>query len=652
MKAHFRIHPDYTSLIATLVVSSLLLISDVPNWAALSTVLFFIWRLLIEYFRWPTPSRWLTGFLSVIFLVATLYTFKSWIGKEVSACFLMILTSLKILELQEESEKSFLILLGFFLVSSKFLFSLDLIYVAIEIPMLLILIYNLLPTQFMSNNPWGRIQYVFKVIVLTIPLTAFLYVFFPRFTQKFIEVQGLQDKIGISGFSDSIQPGQVSQLAQSNELVFRAELMNEKISSEDLYWKGQILTESKGMLWKRGLLEISEEDPLPFAMADYKIILEPTGRRWLFFLDDTVSIKTENFKFQKTSGNVFFSVDNLSARSQYVGKVLKNQKPISDRDYNVLKSKLQATQKDPAILEIIKGFNGDNHDPDIFAKNLLHYYQSNHFYYTLRPGDQGDLQLIDFLLKSKKGFCEHYASSAALLFRAANIPSRVVVGYQGGVFNRNGRFWSVTQKDAHAWIEYLNSQKIWTRLDPTSAIAPLRLELGAQAYFNLNENEIQSLSKEELKKRLENSNFIEDVEFWFENINYKWNTWLLDYDLEKQKAWLEKYNMSLTSLSLIALVLSLLATALFQFLVDRKNKKTDYEILIEALNKALKKRELERLPTEGPLEWKNRLQIQSSIPQRSLDLLFEFIVSVGYKNKSIAISAEQRKIFFKIINEI
>ncbi len=56
-------------------------------------------------------------------------------------------------------------------------------------------------------------------------------------------------------------------------------------------------------------------------------------------------------------------------------------------------------------------------------------------------------------LTDKKGFCQHFSSSFALLMRAAGIPSRVVTGYAGGYKNPYGDYWVLYQKDAHAWNE-------------------------------------------------------------------------------------------------------------------------------------------------------------------------------------------------------
>jgi hypothetical protein len=89
-------------------------------------------------------------------------------------------------------------------------------------------------------------------------------------------------------------------------------------------------------------------------------------------------------------------------------------------------------------------------------------------------GNSGN-KLVDFL-RNKQGFCEQYAAAMAVMLRVKGIPSRVVIGYTPGVKGDDGR-WTVTNKDAHAWVEAYFAQVGWAYFDPTPlqgdrAIAP------------------------------------------------------------------------------------------------------------------------------------------------------------------------------------
>jgi protein-glutamine gamma-glutamyltransferase len=74
----------------------------------------------------------------------------------------------------------------------------------------------------------------------------------------------------------------------------------------------------------------------------------------------------------------------------------------------------------------------------------------------------------DFLKNRRKGHCEYYASSLALMLRAAGIPSRMVTGFKGSVENTLGGYEEVQQRHAHAWVEaWLDDH--WAVLDATPA---------------------------------------------------------------------------------------------------------------------------------------------------------------------------------------
>jgi len=91
---------------------------------------------------------------------------------------------------------------------------------------------------------------------------------------------------------------------------------------------------------------------------------------------------------------------------------------------------------------------------------------SNGFKYdtqTATGSDESALQ--DFLFRSKSGFCEQYASAMAILLRAANIPSRLAMGYTSGY--PNGDYRTITTQNAHAWVEVYFPSSGWQMFDPT-----------------------------------------------------------------------------------------------------------------------------------------------------------------------------------------
>ncbi|HAB45132.1 MAG TPA: DUF3488 domain-containing protein, partial [Gammaproteobacteria bacterium] len=100
------------------------------------------------------------------------------------------------------------------------------------------------------------------------------------------------------------------------------------------------------------------------------------------------------------------------------------------------------------------------------------------FTYTLNPGASEGDSIDHFLFETRRGFCEHFAASFTWIMRAAGIPARVVLGYQGGAYNPSGNYIEVRQFDAHAWSEVWVQGEGWRRVDPTAFVAPERIEAG------------------------------------------------------------------------------------------------------------------------------------------------------------------------------
>ncbi|OOY41966.1 hypothetical protein BOV91_08695 [Solemya velum gill symbiont] len=89
----------------------------------------------------------------------------------------------------------------------------------------------------------------------------------------------------------------------------------------------------------------------------------------------------------------------------------------------------------------------------IFVQQMLDYFSREAFFYTLEPPLLGRDSVDEFIFDTRRGFCEHYASSFVFAVRSAGIPARVVAGYQGGDVNPLTGVVSVRQYDAHAWAE-------------------------------------------------------------------------------------------------------------------------------------------------------------------------------------------------------
>jgi hypothetical protein len=173
--------------------------------------------------------------------------------------------------------------------------------------------------------------------------------------------------------------------------------------------------------------------------------------------------------------------------------------------------------------------------------------------YTLEPGVFGTHTADEFWFDRKQGFCEHIASSFVVLMRAMNIPARIVTGYQGGTINPVDGFWTVRQSDAHAWAEVWVAGQGWQRVDPTSAVAPSRIE-------SLNRLVAPGNVLGQALARV-NPAFTAQLRAMWEAANNSWNQWVLNYSQNKQLELLR--NMGFASPSWEDLTYVLIALVVF-----------------------------------------------------------------------------------------
>jgi len=332
---------------------------------------------------------------------------------------------------------------------------------------------------------------------------------------------------GLSGMSEEMAPGSVSQLSLSAEVAFRVRFTRAVPPPGQLYWRGPVLDRYDGRTWRR------TEDRLYRQFSyrtegeavDYTVILEPHGQRWLPALDLPASLPGE------TEVSATFQL----VRRQPVQEVLRYEMRSYPR-YNTGPLQLQGQTQLPA------GINPRTHAladewrsrypaPGEIVRAALTLFRREPFHYTLNPPLLPDQNSIDaFLFDTRRGFCEHYAGSFVFLLRAAGIPARVVLGYQGGERNELGGYLIVRQSDAHAWAEVWLEGQGWIRVDPTAAVAPDRVERGL--YAALDDPDALPL----LARR--GQTWLQPLILGWDYMNNAWNEWVLAYGPERQKQWL------------------------------------------------------------------------------------------------------------------
>ncbi|MFM9653824.1 DUF3488 domain-containing protein, partial [Streptomyces galilaeus] len=85
-----------------------------------------------------------------------------------------------------------------------------------------------------------------------LPITLALFFIFPKSQNLRI---GSPFGKGTMGFSENMNPGSVSEISESQELVFRLFGIPENVDPDFLYFRGAVLTASDGLAWKKGKIK-------------------------------------------------------------------------------------------------------------------------------------------------------------------------------------------------------------------------------------------------------------------------------------------------------------------------------------------------------------------------------------------------------------
>jgi hypothetical protein len=189
----------------------------------------------------------------------------------------------------------------------------------------------------------------------------------------------------------------------------------------------------------------------------------------------------------------------------------------------------------PQTLALARQMREEAGSAETYINRVLRMFNTEDFYYTLEPPPLGGNPVDRFLFDTKRGFCEHYASAFAVMMRAANIPSRIVLGYQGGELNTMGDYMIVRQADAHAWTEVWLPGRGWYRVDPTAAVAPERIEEGRYGAMMDGIGAAWGLDAP--------TQWIYQVQMTWDALNAKWNEWILAYGPDNQGRFMQWLGM-------------------------------------------------------------------------------------------------------------
>ena len=385
-----------------------------------------------------------------------------------------------------------------------------------------------------SSGPapgWRRsLRYGGRVLLQALPLALVFWLLFPRFAGPLWHIPN-DSQVAASGLSDTMSPGDITQLALSDEVAFRVRFEAATPPNRERYWRGPVLDVFDGHTWSRSPSSQTAPALKPLGPSyKYTVMMEPHRHRWIFMLDWPSSWNLPRAELD--SNYTLTQSEPLSRPVDVAGTSytqVQSAEPLNARTRSRdLRLPGERNPRTKALAQELRSTHPGDMD---YVQAVLAMFTQQPFFYTLTPPKLSDDSVDEFLFDTKRGFCGHYASAFAALARAAGIPARVVTGYQGGTLNPYGDYWILRQSDAHAWNEVWIEGRGWVRIDPTAAIAPQRVERGLADVAGTEES---LASAWQLRTR-----WFSGMQLRLDMVKQIWRERILDFDQDSQRKLLE-----------------------------------------------------------------------------------------------------------------
>lgn len=602
-----------------------------PAWETASVLLLIVWRAVASARQWPLPPQILKLALALAALAAVYSSFGRVSGQNAGVALLVLMLALKLTEMRSRRDVIVVVFILYFLLLTHFLFSQEIWTIAY-----LLLSAAAITTALIDAHHPGSVLPVRTsarmgagMLLKAIPVMLLMFVLFPRIPGP---IWGLPNDAGAgkSGLSDSMTPGDIVNLIQSDEIAFRAKFDGEPPPPEKVYWRGPVFRRFAFRTWSPGPEDLRGPPPrieLGTSRVSYTLTLEPMRSRWLFALDMPDAQQLPAQSRIEPSGALV--LDKPVTQRRLVKGVssleYRLQPQISPRQRR-LNTELQQGWN-PRTVQLALAWRAQSSSDAEIVQHALRLFREQEFVYTLQPPPLGRHSADDFLFETRRGFCEHYSSSFAVLMRAAGIPARVVTGYQGMEKNLLGDYYLVRQSDAHAWNEVWLSGRGWVRVDPTAAVAPERIEQGLRSAISTAEGLPSFLSGY--------GSLRYQIEARWELLNARWNGWVLGYGPEMQQRFLSHFGIEGMRNMLLALTFGISGfLALIGLIALRsagpKQPTDEAHRLWQRLGKKLHRLGFDQRPDEGPRDFIERVIRREPLMESQLRLALEAYLAQRY----------------------
>jgi protein-glutamine gamma-glutamyltransferase len=572
----------------------------IPWWLTLLLAGLFAWRTYLALKRAPQPSRWLVLGIALLAIGAVYLEYRTLFGRTSGIVLLVLFSGLKVMETRTHRDAALVAFLCYFLVMTNLLYTQS-IPTALLMALALLAVTGVLVGMSAPLRPLrANLRTAGTLLAHAAPAALVLFLLFPRVQGP---LWGLpQDAYSaMTGLSDSMTPGSLSNLAQSDAIAFRAEFAGEPPPPQERYWRGPVLWDFDGRTWRMGASWIEDfEAPRGAGRYDYVVTLEPHNRTWMFVLESVARLPARS---RITNDGMVVSPSLVRTRLRYEAASLALTEPGAPAHASSLVRALALPEQgNPRARDLAASWRRGGTNPREILARAVDHFRGAGLAYTLDPQLLGRDSVDEFLFETREGFCEHFASAFVFLLRAAGVPARVVTGYQGGEVNYVDRIISVRQSDAHAWAEVHLPGSGWLRVDPTAAAIPGRVMSGLARAVREGDP-VPLLMRPQLE-------WLRGLRSNWEALVHRWNVWVLGYGVDRQRDLMSRIGMrdadwrKLTAA--MASVLGAFTLLLALWSLRRLARPDPVQRAWLAFCRKLGARGVARVPHEGPRDYAAR----------------------------------------------
>lgn len=545
--------PGVWLLLVAIPVAALPHAWEQPPWVIGVFLGTWLWRVLIHASRARLPASWLLVALVFAGAGLTVVEYGTVFGQQAGAALLLVMVALKLLEIRSQRDVVVTLFLGYFVVVTTYFFNQSIVIAGYSLLSIWLITAALIQVHAGRTLPVSRLaRSSAAMLIHALPIMLILFVIFPRVPGP-IWGSPEQDQTGQTGLSDRLEPGDIARLLENDATALRVRFDGPPPASSQQYWRAMVMTDFDGRGWRvdRNRPEISL-DAETAAEVRYTATLESTRAHYLPMLEFPVEIPDHASLLDNLQ---VVQRQRIANRLQYSGGAdlaFASLSPLSPAERaRALALPSGAAPRARTQAGLWRAAHGDS--DQAIVQQALERFSEEPFRYTLRPprltGDYTDA----FLFETRAGYCEHYASTFAVLMRAAGIPARVIVGYQGGQWMDTGNYLRLRQADAHAWTEVWLEDTGWTRVDPTAAIAPERIETGLSGWVGDDADAPAFLRRSGLPWTVHWRLRVSD---WHDMLTFRWESLVLAFDPERQRELFARFGLDATDWRSILLALA------------------------------------------------------------------------------------------------